>query len=63
MILNYFQVGLNVSKIEFYDYVGRKVGVFEDSFERIDVANLSTGQYFAKIYSDEGVGFKKFLKD
>ena len=52
---------LNVDKFEIYDLYGKLILTGLDTKD-ISIENLATGIYVAKVYSDNGIGSKKIIK-
>ena len=60
--LNVYTTGKNISKIEVYSILGKKVLEVENS-DSINVSALSSGTYISKIYDDNNaVSTKRFIK-
>lgn len=56
--------GADNAKVEFFDNVGRLAltETITSNNNKININNLSTGMYILKVYADDKVGTKKFIK-
>ncbi len=55
---------LQMKSIAIYNMMGQPVMIFSNTTnsKALDISNLSSGNYVAKIYSDEGISTSKFVK-
>ncbi|MEP2935746.1 MAG: T9SS type A sorting domain-containing protein [Gilvibacter sp.] len=51
-----------IQKVEVFDLLGKKMNSFKEDFEQLDIANLRSGLYLIKIYSDNTIYLEKFIK-
>ncbi len=50
-----------IKSVQIYDLLGNLVQIEYDNFYKINVSNLSSGNYFVKIFNAKGVSENKFL--
>ncbi len=62
-ILNVKSKTLEVSKIEIYSVLGKKMKVFTTNLTKIDVEDLSSGLYLIKVFADDVSYTTKFIKE
>ena len=53
---------LEITRIEIYDLLGKKVNHFEGHISTVNTLNLSQGSYFIRIYIDNKSVIKRFVK-
>ena len=54
---------VNVSKVEIYSILGKKLKEYNTSITIFDIEDLSNGLYMVKIYSEKGMStIKKLVK-
>lgn len=53
----------NLLKVEVINMNGQLIFTKEDNLETIDVSRLQNGAYFLKIYAQDGMATKKFIKN
>lgn len=53
---------INLTKIEIYSVIGKKMKQFTSNLTKINVEDLSSGLYLIKVISDEGSYTTKFIK-
>ena len=56
--------GSEKATVQFYDYIGRLslTKTISSSSDKINVANLNSGIYILKVFSDDKIGSQKFIK-
>ena len=57
-----FKNNIQISSISIYNTLGQLILAVPNATEKIDVSNLSSGNYFLKINSDKGTTNAKFVK-
>ncbi|WP_405566085.1 glycosyl hydrolase [Polaribacter sp. Asnod6-C07] len=62
-ILNVKAIKLDISKIEIYSVLGKKMKVFTTNLTKIDVEDLSSGLYLIKVFADDLSYTTKFIKE
>jgi hypothetical protein len=50
-----------IKSVHIYDLLGNLVQIEHDNFDKINVSNLSSSNYFVKIFNAKGVSENKFL--
>lgn len=50
-----------IKSVQIYDLLGNLVQIEHDNFDKINVSNLSSGNYFVKIFNAKGVSENRFL--
>jgi len=59
----FIQTNLKINKVEVYAITGSLI-TSENNFNgKLSVANLTTGIYLVKVYTDEGIAVKKIVKE
>ncbi len=58
------QSGINLKSVEIFNSLGQLIKAVPNGSNllNIDVSNVQTGMYFAKVYSDRGAGISTFVK-
>lgn len=58
------QSGINLKAVEIFNSLGQLIQAVpnDSNLLNIDISNVQTGMYFAKVYSDRGVGISTFVK-
>mgnify|MGYP000194223745 CR=1 FL=1 len=57
----YFKTHLNINKIEIFDALGRSIQSENISENKINVAHLANGIYFAEIKTKSGIQISKII--
>ena len=50
-----------IKSVQIFDLLGNLVQIEHDNFDKINVSNLSSGNYFVRILNAKGVSENKFL--
>lgn len=61
-ILNINTNNIEITKIEIYDVLGKKVWGTTETITQIDISNLDSGLYLVNIQTEQGVLVKKIVK-
>lgn len=54
---------LEIDKIDIYDMTGRLIKNFEGNTKTIDMSSLTSGNYFIKVHTSEGISTEKIIKN
>ncbi|HEU0136452.1 MAG TPA: T9SS type A sorting domain-containing protein [Flavobacterium sp.] len=54
--------GVEVQSVNIYNLLGQLVLTIGQPINVIDISNLNTGNYFLKIFSENGTSTEKFIK-
>ena len=52
----------SIVKVEFYNSLGKKIKTIHDKFDTLDISDLVNGIYLIRIYTDNEILSKKFIK-
>jgi hypothetical protein len=58
-----FRTNESITKIEVYDYSGRRLSTYSVYENKADLSKLKRGYYFIKIYTEKGISHTRIIKE